>query len=124
MGAQQLMLLAVLLFSFCSPASFSLISNNLVSEKIQDNSIYVNAVRGGGGGGGGSGGVQEGGDGGQANSSPQGGGNGVVPVYAAGAAAGQRRNHKGAASTYNTCWKWRFAILIATSASLLHITRR
>lgn len=91
-------------------------------EKIQDNSIYVNAVRGGGGGGGGG---QEAGDGGQANSSPQGGGTGVVPVYAAGAAAGQRRNHKGAASTCNTCWKWRFAILIATSAFLLlHITRR
>ncbi|KAI3783671.1 hypothetical protein L1987_42757 [Smallanthus sonchifolius] len=125
MGVQELVLLLMLLFALCSPASFALVSKNLIPENTHENhtifgsrgvmvnrSKYTTVLRGGGGGG------RSGGDGGQSNTSPQGGGNGVVPVYAAGA-AGYRRNHKGDSTTYTRCWKGRFAVLIATSSYLL-----
>ncbi|KAI3807651.1 hypothetical protein L1987_23584 [Smallanthus sonchifolius] len=100
------MLLVMILFSFCSLASFAPLTKNLVPENPHENIVtqskYTTSLRGSGGGG------RPAGD----------GGNGVVPVYAAGA-AGQRRNHKGGAATYTPCLKGRFAVLIATSSSLL-----
>ncbi|KAI3762085.1 hypothetical protein L1987_52508 [Smallanthus sonchifolius] len=103
MGIQRLMLLVMILSSFCSLASCAPLNKNLVPESPHENMVnqskYTTTLRGSGGG------VRPTGD----------GGNGVVPVYAAGAAA-QRRNHKGGAATYTPC---RFAVVIATSSSLL-----
>ncbi|KAF5806008.1 hypothetical protein HanRHA438_Chr05g0225541 [Helianthus annuus] len=134
MGLQELMLLLILiLFSFCSPASFA--PTNLIPENTRENkgvnginetnttfgsngamanqSKYTTALRRAGGGG------RSGGDVSQSNASPQGGGNGLVPVYAAAGAAGNRRNHKSGATTYTPCWKGGLAMLVATSAYLL-----
>lgn len=96
--------------------------NNKINEKsfvnggesgMVNQSKYTTALTGGG--------HEVGNGGGQSTSSPQGGGNGVVPLYAAGAAA-QRRNHKGGVATYTPCLKGWFAVLFATSTSiLLHI---
>nr|XP_043618236.1 uncharacterized protein LOC122589972 isoform X2 [Erigeron canadensis] len=122
MGVHEIVLLIMVLFSFCSSALFAQVNKNSTPVGndcgMVNQNKYTSDVTSGRGGGRpvGSGGN---GNGDQTNSSPQGGGNGVVPVYAAGA-AGQRRNHKGAAATDTLYRKGRLAVLIATvTASFL-----
>ncbi|KAK9075108.1 hypothetical protein SSX86_003427 [Deinandra increscens subsp. villosa] len=139
MGLQEvIILLVMLLFSSCSPASFSLVSKDLVPENTQenkgDNKIHENHVistnagamvnqskydlRGGEA-------RPEGYVGNenekrsQPNTSPQGGGNGVVPAYAAGAAS-YRKNHKGGATIGKPCWrKGRFTTMSTATLTYL-----
>ncbi|KAL7582168.1 uncharacterized protein LOC111914663 [Lactuca sativa] len=122
MGVQELMLLAMLLFSFCSPASFSPVNTheNMRDHKPIDKndsiigggggsrmvneSKYTTAVRAARGGG---------------RAGAGGSGGALIPVYAGGT-AGQNRIHKGAAP----CREGGFPVLIATSAYLLlHICK-
>ncbi|KAL4557448.1 hypothetical protein LXL04_035625 [Taraxacum kok-saghyz] len=122
MGVLELMLLAMLLFSFCSPASISPVSKSLLpvnthenmmgdNELDETNSIiggsrtmvnesnYTTVERASRGGG-----------------RARGSGGSLVSMYAAGGAgAGQNRIHINGAP----CGKGRSAVLIATSASLL-----
>ncbi|KAJ0868736.1 hypothetical protein HanRHA438_Chr11g0481541 [Helianthus annuus] len=122
MGLQELMLLVMIIFLFCSPATCALLSKNLIPgnmhEKTVNQSKYTTVVRGSGGGGRSTGdGGNENGNGDEPNSSQQGGGNGVVPVYAAGAAS-QRQNHKNGATTHTPCLTRGIVTLIVISISL------
>ncbi|GJX92333.1 hypothetical protein Tco_0345659 [Tanacetum coccineum] len=124
MGAHKLMLLAMVLFCFCSRPSYAQVSKNSLPGNTRvgegsgmlNQSMYTTTLKGGGTGGHSEGGGGIGnGNGGQSNSSPQEGGNGVVPVYAAGA-GGQLRKHKGVASTYTPHG---FVVFIATTLTSL-----